>query len=203
MVVSPLVALMQDQVEALQLAGVAADTINSSRGREDNVAAWRRAATGETRLLYLSPERLMTERMLAALAKTADLADRGRRGALHLAMGPSLPPRLRSAVAVCARPFPAVPIMALTATADEATRADIAARLFGGDVDPDRARLRPAQYRAHRHAQGRAGSSSFSPSSRPGPGKAASSIACRARRPKKPPACSPPKASARWPITPA
>src|ERR1700709_2361985 len=37
-VVSPLVALMQDQVAALRLAGVAADTINSSRGREDNVA---------------------------------------------------------------------------------------------------------------------------------------------------------------------
>src|SRR5450755_2248023 len=68
-VVSPLVALMQDQVAALRLAGVAADTINSSRTREDNVAAWRRAVAGETRLLYLSPERLMTEPMLAALSK--------------------------------------------------------------------------------------------------------------------------------------
>ena len=43
-VVSPLVALMEDQVAALKLAGVAADTINSSRTREDNVASWRRAA---------------------------------------------------------------------------------------------------------------------------------------------------------------
>ena len=43
-VVSPLVALMQDQVAALRLAGVAADTLNSSRDRADNVAAWRRAA---------------------------------------------------------------------------------------------------------------------------------------------------------------
>ena len=68
-VVSPLVALMQDQVSALRLAGVAADTINSSQERAENVAAWRRAAAGETRLLYLAPERLMTERMLAALAK--------------------------------------------------------------------------------------------------------------------------------------
>ncbi|MDE1939290.1 MAG: DEAD/DEAH box helicase, partial [Alphaproteobacteria bacterium] len=68
-VVSPLVALMQDQVESLRLAGVAADTINSSREREDNVAAWRRAAAGQTRLLYLSPERLMTEQMLAALGR--------------------------------------------------------------------------------------------------------------------------------------
>ncbi|MEX0839297.1 MAG: DEAD/DEAH box helicase, partial [Parvibaculum sp.] len=69
LVVSPLVALMQDQVSALRLAGVAADSINSSLSREDNVAAWRRAAAGETRLLYLAPERLMTERMLAALAR--------------------------------------------------------------------------------------------------------------------------------------
>ncbi|TIT62000.1 MAG: DEAD/DEAH box helicase, partial [Mesorhizobium sp.] len=68
-VVSPLVALMQDQVAALRLAGVAADTINSSLDREANVAAWRRVASGQTRLLYLAPERLMTERMLDALAR--------------------------------------------------------------------------------------------------------------------------------------
>ena len=43
-VVSPLVALMHDQVAALRLAGVAADAINSSRDRAENVAAWRRAA---------------------------------------------------------------------------------------------------------------------------------------------------------------
>ncbi|MFM9888314.1 MAG: DEAD/DEAH box helicase, partial [Burkholderiales bacterium] len=68
-VVSPLVALMQDQVQALKLAGVAADAINSAQSREDNIEAWRRAASGETRLLYMAPERLMTERMLAALTK--------------------------------------------------------------------------------------------------------------------------------------
>src|SRR6185369_16161880 len=68
-VVSPLVALMQDQVAALRLAGVAADTINSSYDRDTNIAAWRRVAAGDTRLLYLAPERLMTERMLAALAR--------------------------------------------------------------------------------------------------------------------------------------
>src|SRR5579872_661497 len=67
LVVSPLVALMQDQVAALRLAGVAADTINSSLERSANVAAWRRVTSGETRLLYLAPERLMTERMLEAL----------------------------------------------------------------------------------------------------------------------------------------
>ena len=68
-VVSPLIALMQDQVSALGLAGVAADCINSANDRGANVAAWRRAAEGRTRLLYMAPERLMTERMLAALAR--------------------------------------------------------------------------------------------------------------------------------------
>ena len=50
-VVSPLIALMQDQVAALRLAGVAADCINSANDRSRNVAAWRRATTDETRLL--------------------------------------------------------------------------------------------------------------------------------------------------------
>ena len=68
-VVSPLVALMRDQVAALRLAGVGADAITSSRSRAENVAAWRRATSGETRLLYMAPERLMTERMLAALGQ--------------------------------------------------------------------------------------------------------------------------------------
>ena len=68
-VVSPLVALMRDQVSALTLAGVAADTINSANDREVNVEVWRRTQAGTLKLLYLSPERLMTEPMLAALAQ--------------------------------------------------------------------------------------------------------------------------------------
>ena len=67
-IVSPLIALMQDQVSALNLAGVRAESINSSRERADNVATWRRVAAGKVDLLYMSPERLMTEQMLEALA---------------------------------------------------------------------------------------------------------------------------------------
>ena len=50
-VVSPLIALMQDQVNALRLNGVAAECINSAKSRDENVKAWRRVAQGETRLL--------------------------------------------------------------------------------------------------------------------------------------------------------
>ena len=46
-VVSPLVALMQDQVAALKLAGVAAESINSAQDRDENVAIWRRVSAGE------------------------------------------------------------------------------------------------------------------------------------------------------------
>ncbi|TPK00976.1 MULTISPECIES: DNA helicase RecQ [unclassified Mesorhizobium] len=133
-VVSPLVALMQDQVAALRLAGVAADTINSSIEREANVAAWRRVASGQTRLLYLAPERLMTERMLDALARLDVSLIAIDEAHCISQWGPAFRreyedlSRLRSI-------FPQVPIIALTATADEATRIDIEARLFAGRAE--------------------------------------------------------------------
>ncbi len=133
-VVSPLVALMQDQVAALRLAGVAADTINSSRAREDNDAAWRRAAAGETRLLYLSPERLMTDAMLTALRKLAVRLIAVDEAHCISQWGPAFRPDYES-LARLHEIFRGVPILALTATADEATRADITARLFGGAAD--------------------------------------------------------------------
>jgi len=133
-VVSPLVALMQDQVAALKLAGVAADTINSSRERSDNVAAWRRAASGETRILYLSPERLMTEPMLAALSKLPIRLIAIDEAHCISQWGPAFRPEYE-ALSRLRGIFTGVPIMALTATADESTRADIAARLFGARVE--------------------------------------------------------------------
>ncbi len=133
-VVSPLVALMQDQVAALRLAGVAADTINSSLDRHVNVAAWRRVAAGETRLLYLAPERLMTEPMLAALGRLDVRLIAIDEAHCISQWGPAFRreyedlSRLRDL-------FPTVPIIALTATADETTRTDIAARIFAGKVE--------------------------------------------------------------------
>ena len=133
-VVSPLVALMQDQVAALRDQEVAADGIHSGRSRTDNVAAWRRASAGETRLLYMAPERLMTEPMLAALARLPVKLLAVDEAHCISQWGPSFRPeyedlgRLREL-------FPGVPIAALTATADAVTREDIARRLFGGRVE--------------------------------------------------------------------
>jgi len=130
-VVSPLLALMQDQVQALRLAGVAADTINSAQDRDDNISAWRRASNGQTQLLYLSPERLMTERMLSALAKLDVRLIAVDEAHCISQWGPAFRPEYQ-ALAKLSTVFPGVPIAALTATADEVTRADIAAQLFQG-----------------------------------------------------------------------
>ena len=133
-VVSPLVALMQDQVTELKLSGVAADSINSASGRAENVAAWRRAVSGETRLLYMAPERLMTDRMLAALGRLPVTLFAIDEAHCISQWGPSFRPeyadlsRLREL-------FPAIPIAALTATADEVTREDIAEKLFAGAAE--------------------------------------------------------------------
>jgi ATP-dependent DNA helicase RecQ len=134
LVVSPLVALMRDQVAALRLAGVAADTINSSLDRDVNVAAWRRVAAGETRLLYLAPERLMTERMLAAFAKLDVRLIAVDEAHCISQWGPSFR-REYEDLSRLRELFPKVPIIALTATADEVTRTDIAARIFAGRVE--------------------------------------------------------------------
>ena len=130
-VVSPLVALMEDQVAALKLDGVAAETINSSRDRETNVATWRQVAAGAIRLLYISPERLMTERMLAALRRLPVVQIAIDEAHCISRWGPSFRPDYE-ALSGLRELFPGTPLSAFTATADEATRQDISAKLLDG-----------------------------------------------------------------------
>src|SRR5262252_1236066 len=66
-VVSPLIALMQDQVDALLQAGVRAAYLNSSLAFDDAIDTERRAGRGELDLLYVAPERLLTDRFLNLL----------------------------------------------------------------------------------------------------------------------------------------
>ncbi|MEM1378407.1 MAG: DNA helicase RecQ [Pseudomonadota bacterium] len=130
-VVSPLVALMQDQVSALKLAGVAAGAIHSNQDRDANVDVWREAASGRLRILYMAPERLMTERMLGAVEKLPLRLFAIDEAHCMSQWGPSFRPEYAALGALSER-FPNTPIAAMTATADETTRKDIERQLFVG-----------------------------------------------------------------------
>ena len=133
-VVSPLVALMHDQVSSLKLAGVAADTINSANDRATNIEIWQRALAGSLKLLYLSPERLMTETLLSALQQqklSLIVVDEAH---CISQWGPAFRPEYAD-LAHLHELFPKTPIAALTATADEITRTDIVAQLFAGNAE--------------------------------------------------------------------
>ena len=132
-VVSPLIALMQDQVNALKLNGVAAECINSAKSRDENVQAWRRVMQGETRLLYMAPERLMTGRMLAALKKLPISLFAIDEAHCISQWGHSFRAEYLELGAL-REVFPKVPIAALTATADRLTRGEIVDKVFGGDA---------------------------------------------------------------------
>jgi ATP-dependent DNA helicase RecQ len=133
-VISPLVALMDDQVAGLRANGVEAVCIHSNRSREDNVADWRRVQDGSIKLLYLSPERLMTERMLVALQGLDPAMFVVDEAHCISKWGFSFRPEYEALSGLRAR-FPNATLSAFTATADIATRQDIATKLFGGKGD--------------------------------------------------------------------
>ena len=132
-VISPLVSLMQDQVTALRILGVAAVSINSSQSRAENVAAWRQVAAGEIKIIYLAPERMMTERMLDALTKLEVGLIAIDEAHCISQWGPSFRPEYEL-LGTLRNYFPKTPIAALTATADPATQADILDKLFNGNA---------------------------------------------------------------------
>nr|WP_310309489.1 DNA helicase RecQ [Hydrogenophaga laconesensis] len=131
-VVSPLIALMHDQVGALLEAGVAAAFLNSSLSLEDAQQVEKQMLRGELTLLYAAPERLTTPRFLALLDS---LQERGRLSLFAIdeahcvsQWGHDFRPEYR-ALAVLHERYAGVPRVALTATADDLTRADIVERL--------------------------------------------------------------------------
>ncbi|MFM1817765.1 MAG: ATP-dependent helicase RecQ, partial [Pseudomonadota bacterium] len=131
-VVSPLIALMHDQVGALHEAGVEAAFLNSTLSLEDAQDTERRLMRGEITLLYAAPERVTTARFLGQLESLRE------RGLLSLfaideahcvsQWGHDFRPEYRG-LAVLHERFADVPRVALTATADALTRADIVERL--------------------------------------------------------------------------
>lgn len=130
-VVSPLIALMDNQVDTLRLNGIEAGAIHSGLTREEQVANWRAFTSGRSRLLYLSPERLMTERMLTAMEKIEPALIVVDEAHCISKWGVSFRPEYEQLSVLCER-FPHAAIGAFTATADEATRRDIAQKLFRG-----------------------------------------------------------------------
>jgi ATP-dependent DNA helicase RecQ len=127
-VVSPLIALMQDQVETLRQLGVRAEYLNSTLDAETAQRVERELQAGELDLLYVAPERLLTGRFLSLLA-------RSRIGLFAIdeahcvsQWGHDFRPEYRQLTVLHER-WPHIPRIALTATADPPTQREIAERL--------------------------------------------------------------------------
>ncbi|HEU4669347.1 MAG TPA: DNA helicase RecQ [Dyella sp.] len=127
-VVSPLIALMQDQVDALHEAGVAAAYLNSSLDAEAQREVERQLMAGELDLLYVAPERLLTPRLLGLLERTEVALFAIDEAHCVSQWGHDFRPEYRE-LAVLHERFPQVPRIALTATADPRTREEIVERL--------------------------------------------------------------------------
>ena len=130
-VVSPLIALMRDQVAALRLNGVAAGALNSAVPRAEAAETHRQMREGRLRLLYVSPERLMQPDVLDGLARLAPARFAIDEAHCISQWGHDFRPDYRRLAELPAH-FPDARIGAFTATADAVTRQDIVERLFGG-----------------------------------------------------------------------
>jgi ATP-dependent DNA helicase RecQ len=127
-VVSPLIALMQDQVETLQQLGVKAAFLNSTMDARASNAMEKSLVSGELDLLYVAPERLLMPRFIDLLERTRIALFAIDEAHCVSQWGHDFRPEYRQLTILHER-FPHVPRIALTATADVSTRNDIVERL--------------------------------------------------------------------------
>jgi len=127
-VVSPLIALMKDQVDALQASGIAATFLNSSLTQDESRKRLRGLHSGEYRLLYVAPERLMLSGFLTDLQKWSVQLIAIDEAHCISEWGHDFRPEYRQ-ISELRKLFPSVPFMALTATATGRVREDIITHL--------------------------------------------------------------------------
>ena len=126
-VVSPLISLMKDQVEALLANGIAAGALNSSNDETENANLRRACIEGRLKLLYISPEKLLAEKDYLLRDMNISLFAIDEAHCISQ-WGHDFRPEYTQ-MGVLHQQFPQIPIVALTATADKITREDIVRQL--------------------------------------------------------------------------
>ena len=132
-VVSPLIALMQDQVDSMNQLGVKASYLNSSLNYEQSNKVEMQLLNSEIDLLYVAPERLVTDRFLSLLDKSSISLFAIDEAHCVSQWGHDFRPEYQQ-LSILHQRYPSIPRIALTATADEVTRKEIITRLNLSDA---------------------------------------------------------------------